>query len=71
MRTSVTRTSWQPAEHGSPAYSAIANTLRSINGVDMLLVTADAFATSVYAGDYTEAQLSDLLNERRHVLPRV
>lgn len=53
--------SWQPAEHGSPAYSAIANTLRSINGVDMLLVTADAFATSVYAGDYTEAQLSDLL----------
>lgn len=59
--------SWQPtyygseSYYGSEAYSAIANTLRGINELDMLLVTADTFATSIYAGGYTEARLTDLL----------
>ena len=45
-------------EHGNPAASAMLNTLREANGTQLAIGYANLVSTPVYAGDYTEQDIS-------------
>ena len=51
-------------KNGSPAASAVANTLRSQFGSDIAIGYSSVITTSVFEGDYTEQQLNWLIANR-------
>ncbi|MDO4517438.1 MAG: extracellular solute-binding protein [Bacillota bacterium] len=64
VTTQETGYAYEMGEHGSPAASAVANTLRRQWGSDIAIGCSSVVTGPVFAGDYTRQQLNWLLANR-------
>ena len=67
LTTQKTAYDLQMGEHGSPAASAVVNTIREQWGADVAVGYSSVVAAPVFAGDYTERQLRWLTANRLRI----